>query len=105
MKSGLFAPIVRIPPCSTPKVTTSLGHKAAWGCLGRLFFPRKGPLHAHPQCMDGFVEEAFASALGSLSVARILCDVGDQARLEDQLPVVRGIKAPIEVDIGSFQVQ
>src|SRR6266850_7781227 len=35
-------------------------------------FPRKGPLHAHPQCMDGFVEEAFASALGYLSVARIL---------------------------------
>src|SRR6266850_2723980 len=27
-------------------------------------FPRKGPLHAHPQCMDGFVEEAFASAHG-----------------------------------------
>ena len=70
-----------------------------------LIFPRKGPLHAHPQCMDGFVEEAFASALGCLSVARILCDVGDQARIEDQLPVVRGIKAPIEVDIGSFQVQ
>jgi hypothetical protein len=37
-----------------------------------LIFPRKGPLHAHPQCMDGFVEEAFASALGCLSVARMV---------------------------------
>ena len=43
-----------------------------------LIFPGKGPFDTHPQRMDGFVEEAFASALGRLSVARILFDVGDQ---------------------------
>jgi hypothetical protein len=68
-------------------------------------FPRKGPLHAHPQCMDGFVEEAFASALGGLSVAWILCDVGDQACIENALAIVRGIKACVEIDIGVSEVQ
>src|SRR2546428_5730707 len=43
-----------------------------------LVFPGKGPFDTHPQRMDGFVEEAFASALGRLSVAGILGDVGDQ---------------------------
>ena len=70
-----------------------------------LIFPRKGPFDTHPQRMDGFIEEAFASALGRLSVARILGDVGDQARIENALPMVRGIKAAIEVDIGAFEVQ
>jgi len=64
-----------------------------------LIFPRKGPLDTHPQHMDRFVEEAFASALGRLAVTRILFDVGDQARIENALPIVRGIKAPIEVEI------
>jgi hypothetical protein len=41
-----------------------------------LIFPRKGSLDTHPQGMDGFVEEAFTSALGRLTVARILFDVG-----------------------------
>jgi len=40
--------------------------------------PRKGPFDTHPQRMDGFVEKAFASALGRLSVAGILWDIGDQ---------------------------
>src|SRR4029453_8999926 len=70
-----------------------------------LIFPGKGPFDTHPQRMDGFVEEAFASALGRLSVARILCDVGDQARIEYALPIVCGIKATIEVEIGTSQVE
>src|SRR5712692_11620742 len=69
-----------------------------------LIFPRKGQLDTHPQGMDGFVEQAFASTLGSLSVARILFDVGDQARIENALPIVRGIKAAIEVEVGTSQV-
>jgi len=69
-----------------------------------LIFPRKGPLDTHPQGMNRFVEEAFASTLGSLSVARILFDVGDQARIENALPIVRGIKAAIEVEVGTSQV-
>ena len=55
--------------------------------------------------MDGFVEEAFASTLGSLSVARILFDVGDEARIEYALPIVRGIKAAIKVEVGTSEVQ
>jgi hypothetical protein len=47
----------------------------------KFILPGKGPFDPHPQRMDGGVEEAFASALGSLSVARILFDVGDEARL------------------------
>ena len=45
----------------------------------------KGSFDTHPQRLDGGVEEAFASAFGRLSVARILCDVGDQARNEGLL--------------------
>jgi hypothetical protein len=56
-----------------------------------LIFPGKGPFDTHPQRMDGFVEEAFASALGRLSVARILCDVGDQARIEYALPIMGSV--------------
>ena len=70
-----------------------------------LIFPGKGPFDTHPQRMDGFVEEAFASALGRLSVARILCDVGDQARIEYALPMVCGINATIEVEMGTSQVE
>ena len=55
--------------------------------------------------MDGCVEEAFASALGRLAVARMLFDVGDQARMEKALPMVRGIKAAIEIQIGASEVQ
>ena len=66
--------------------------------------PGKGALDAHPQRMNGGVEQAFASALGSLSVARIVVDVGDQARIENALPIVRGIKAAIEVEIGASEV-
>ena len=36
---------------------------------------------------------------------RILFDVGDEARIEYALPIVRGIKAAIEVEIGASQVQ
>ena len=69
-----------------------------------LIFPRKGALDVHPQRMDGFVEEAFTSALGSLSVAGILFDIGDQASIENALPIMRGIKAAIEVEVGASQV-
>src|SRR5712691_4287079 len=55
--------------------------------------------------MDGFVEEPLASALGVLAVAGILWDVGDHAGIENALPIVRGIKAAIEVEVGSSQVQ
>ena len=54
--------------------------------------------------MDSCVEEAFASTLGRLAVARILLDVGDHAGIENALPIVRGIEAAIEVEIGSMEI-
>jgi hypothetical protein len=54
--------------------------------------------------MDGGVEEAFASALGRLAVARILWDIGHQPGMEQALPIVRGIKAASEVELGPSQV-
>jgi len=68
-------------------------------------FPGKGALHAHPQRMDGGVEEAFAAALWGLAVARILFDIGDQAGIENTFPIVRGIKATIKIEISTSEVQ
>src|SRR6266851_3314700 len=70
-----------------------------------LVFPRKGPFDPHPQRMDGFVEQPLAPALGRLAVAGMLLDVGDHARMENTLPIVRRIKATIKVERGSSQVQ
>ena len=53
-----------------------------------LILPGKGPFDPHPQRMDRFVEEALTPTLGRLAVARILFDVGDQARIENALPMV-----------------
>jgi len=55
--------------------------------------------------MDGFVEQPLAPALGRLAVAGMLLDVGDHARMENTLPIVRRIKATIKVERGSSQVQ
>src|SRR5262245_63818705 len=62
--------------------------------------PGKGALDAHPQRMNGSVEQAFASALRGLAVAGILFDVGNQAGIENALPIVRGINTTIEVEQG-----
>jgi hypothetical protein len=70
-----------------------------------LVLPRKGPIDASPQSMDGGIEEPFAPSLGALAVAGILCDVGDHARIENARAIVRGIKASVEIQIGSSQVQ
>jgi hypothetical protein len=55
--------------------------------------------------MDGGVEQPLAPTLGPLAVAGILWDVGDQAGIDNALPIVRGITATIEVEIGTPQVQ
>ena len=54
--------------------------------------------------MDCGIEQPLAATLGALAVAWILGDIGDQARIENALPVVGGIKAPIEVEIRSAEV-
>src|SRR5262247_1779594 len=55
--------------------------------------------------MDGGVEEPLAPTLGRLAVARILFDVGDEARIENALAIACGIKAAIEVEIGPSEIQ
>ena len=55
--------------------------------------------------MDGGVEEAFTTALGALAIPWIFFDIGNHPRIEDHLPIARGIKAAIEVEIGSTEVQ
>jgi hypothetical protein len=68
-------------------------------------FPRKCPIDTSPQCMDSGIKEPLAPSLGSLAVARILCDVGDQAGIENTLSDVLGIKARVKIQIGSCEVQ
>ena len=67
--------------------------------------PRKGPIDTRPQRMDGGIEEPLAPSLGLLAVAGILCYVGDHAGIENAFAIVRGIKASVEIQIGSCEVQ
>jgi hypothetical protein len=55
--------------------------------------------------MDGGVEEPLAPTLGTLAVTGILFDVGDQASIENALPIMRRIKATIEIERGPSEVQ
>ena len=55
--------------------------------------------------MDHGIEEAFASALGVLAMTQILCEVRNQPRIEDALPIACGIKAAIEVEVGPSEGQ
>jgi hypothetical protein len=63
--------------------------------------PRECPIHTSPQGMDGGIEEPFTPSLGALAVAGMLFDIGDHARIENTLTIVRGIKASVEIQIGS----
>jgi hypothetical protein len=63
--------------------------------------PRKGSVDASPQRMEGCIEEPFAPSLGAFAVAGILFDVRDHSSIENALAIVRGIKASVEIQIGS----
>ena len=67
-------------------------------------FPRKGPLDTHEYRVYGGVKQPLPPALGVLAVAGILGEVGDQARVEYALTVVRGIEAAIEIEVGASQI-
>ena len=54
--------------------------------------------------MDGGIKQAFAASLGTLAVPAVLWDVGDEARIENALAIVRRINATIEVEIGAAEV-
>ena len=54
--------------------------------------------------MDGGVEQPLPPALGVLAVAGILGDIRDQTRVEYALPVERGIKAAIKIEVGASQI-
>ncbi len=55
--------------------------------------------------MDHGIEQPLAPTLGALAVTGILFDVGDQAGIENALPIMRRIKAAIEIEIGPSEVQ
>ena len=52
-------------------------------------FPRKCPIDASPQGMDGGIEEPLASSLSAFAVARVLFDVGNHAGIENAFAIVR----------------
>jgi hypothetical protein len=70
-----------------------------------LVLPRKCPIHTSAQGMDRGIEQTLSSPLHVLSIARILFDVGDHARIEHARAIVRGIKSSVEIQIGSSKVQ
>ena len=55
--------------------------------------------------MDGGVEQALPPALGVLTIPGVLWNVGDQAGIENALPIAGRIKAAIEIEIGTSEVQ
>src|SRR5262245_57688231 len=55
--------------------------------------------------MNGFVEQSLAPSLGGLAIARVVFNVRNQSRIENALAIACGIKAAIEVEIGTSQVQ
>jgi len=55
--------------------------------------------------MDRFIEQPLAPTLGALAVTRILLDVGDHTGIENARAIVGGIKAAIEIEIGTSEVQ
>jgi hypothetical protein len=67
--------------------------------------PCKCPIDTGSQCVDGGIEEPFAPSLDACAVAGILCAVGDHSSIEHARAIVRGIKASIEIQIGSSKVQ
>src|SRR5882724_640259 len=55
--------------------------------------------------MESFVEQPLAPTLSGFAMARVLCDIRNHARIEDHLPIARGINAAIEVEIRAFQYE
>src|SRR5215510_7504970 len=70
-----------------------------------LVLPCKSPIDTGSQGVDSGIEEPFAPSLGALAVAGILCAVGDHASIEHARAIVCGIKASVEIQIGSSKVQ
>jgi hypothetical protein len=50
--------------------------------------------------MDHGIEQPLAPTLSALAVARILFDVRNQPRIENTFPIVRRIKAAIQIEIS-----
>ena len=94
----------RVPQQLHPVVPLLDAFKSEQQAL-ELIFPRKGALDTQASRMDHGVEEPLAPTLGALAVTGILFDVGDHAGIENALPILRSIKAAIEIEIGSSEVQ
>ena len=70
-----------------------------------LVFPWEGPLHPVAQVMDGLVEQPLATALGTLAVAWVLFDVGNQTGVEDCFAIGHRVKPAVEVEIRPLETQ
>ena len=51
------------------------------------------------------MKEPLTRPLGSFAIAKVLFDIGDHAGIENALPIVRGIKTAIQVEVRACQVQ
>ena len=67
--------------------------------------PRKGSIHTSSQGIDDFIEQTLSPALRVLSIARILCDVGEHAGIENTFAIVRGIQARVKIELRTCQHQ
>jgi hypothetical protein len=61
--------------------------------------PRKGPLHAQSQRMNGGIEQPLPSALRDLAIARVSLDVRNEPCVEDRLAIIPGVETAIQVEL------
>ena len=52
-----------------------------------------------------FTEHALASTLGALSVASVLCHIGDEAMIETHSASLPGIEGAVGIEVSSPDVQ
>ena len=55
--------------------------------------------------MNRLVEQPLATTLGTLAVAWVLFDIGNQAGVEDRFAIRRRVKPAVEVEIRALEAQ
>ena len=65
----------------------------------KLVYPGETALRGEAALVDVGVEEALASAFGSLAIALVFWDVRDQAMIETGLARLTGVKSGIGVEV------
>jgi hypothetical protein len=86
------------------QVTTLFGLKAQQEAF-ELILPGKGAFHGEAQFVQHIIKKALSSPFGRLPVARILFDVGLQPGIEDALAVGFTVKARIQIEDGTGEIE